>query len=75
MPMAMYSFFEEYDFSGKTIIPFCTSGGSGFSDALDIIAEYEPEATVLDGLSIGASDATSAESDVTNWLDSLGLES
>lgn len=75
MPMAMYSFFEEYDFSGKTIIPFCTSGGSGFSDAIDIIAEYEPEATVLDGLSIGASDATSAESDVTNWLDSLGLES
>ena len=62
MPMAMYSFFEEYDFSGKTIIPFCTSGGSGFSDAID-------------GLSIGASDATSAESDVTNWLDSLGLES
>ena len=48
MPMAMYSFFEEYDFSGKTIIPFCTSGGSGFSDALGIIAEYEPEATVLD---------------------------
>lgn len=75
MPMAMYSFFEEYDFSGKTIIPFCTSGGSGFSDAIDIIAEYEPEATILDGLSIGASDATSAESDVTNWLDSLGLES
>lgn len=75
MPMAMYSFFEEYDFSGKTIIPFCTSGGSGFSDALDVIAEYEPEATILDGLSIGASDATSAESDITNWLDSLGLES
>lgn len=75
MPIAMYSFFEEYDFSGKTIIPFCTSGGSGFSDALDVIAEYEPEATILDGLSIGASDATSAESDITNWLDSLGLES
>lgn len=75
MPMAMYSFFEEYDFSGKTIIPFCTSGGSGFSDALDVIAEYESEATILDGLSIGASDATSAESDITNWLDSLGLES
>lgn len=75
MPMAMYSFFEEYDFSGKTIIPFCTSGGSGFSDAISIMAEYEPEATILNGLSIGASDATSAENDITNWLDSLGLES
>ncbi|MDO4156674.1 MAG: flavodoxin [Oscillospiraceae bacterium] len=75
MPMTMYSFFEEYDFSGKTIIPFCTSGGSGFSDAISVISEYEPEATILDGLSIGASDATSAENDITDWLDSLGLES
>ena len=34
MPMVMYSFFDEYDFSGKTVIPFCTSGGSAFSDAI-----------------------------------------
>lgn len=73
MPMAMYSFFEEYDFSGKTIVPFCTSGGSGFSDALSVIAEYEPEATILDGLSVSGSSAVSAESDVENWLNSLDL--
>lgn len=75
MPIAMYSFFEEYDFSGKTIVPFCTSGGSGFSDALDVIAEYEPDAAILDGLSISASDAVNAESDVESWLESLGFNS
>lgn len=73
MPMAMYSFFEEYDFSEKTIIPFCTSGGSGFADALDVISEYEPNATILDGLSVSSSGAVNAESDVENWLDSLDL--
>ena len=34
MPMAVYSFLEEYDLSGKTVIPFVTSGGSGFSDTV-----------------------------------------
>lgn len=73
MPMAMYSFFDEYDFSGKTIIPFCTSGGSGFSDALEVIAEYEPNSTILDGLSVSGSGAVNSESDVENWLNSLKL--
>lgn len=34
MPMAVYSFLDEYDFSGKTIVPFVTSGGSGFSNTM-----------------------------------------
>ena len=37
MPMAMYSFFDEYDLSNKTIIPFNTSGGSAFSDTINTI--------------------------------------
>lgn len=73
MPMAMYSFFEEYDFSGKTIVPFCTSGGSGFSDALDVIAEYEPDATILNGLSVSGSNAVNAENDVSDWINELEL--
>lgn len=73
MPMVMYSFFDEYDFSGKTIIPFCTSGGSAFSDAISEITSMEPDATVLDGLHIGGSSVNDAESQVNEWVSELGL--
>ncbi|MGN1157537.1 MAG: flavodoxin, partial [Agathobacter sp.] len=73
MPMVMYSFFDEYDFSGKTIIPFCTSGGSGFSDAIEEIRNLEPGATVLEGLHIGGSSVSDAENRVSEWVEELGL--
>ena len=73
MPMVMYSFFDEYDFSGKTVIPFCTSGGSAFSDAIDEIKAMEPDATILDGLHIGSTSVTDAESRVSEWVQELGL--
>ncbi len=47
MPMAVYSFLDEYDLSGKTIVPFVTSGGSGFSNTISAIESAEPDATVL----------------------------
>lgn len=72
MPMIMYSFFEEYDFSGKTIVPFSTSGGSGFSDTIETIKGLEPNATVLEGLTIGASSVNHAQNDVNDWLRTLG---
>lgn len=73
MPMAMYSFFDEYDFSGKTIIPFCTSGGSGFSDSISTIKSLEPNADVVEnGLSISGSRIDNAQSDVASWLSELG---
>lgn len=73
MPMAVYSFLDEYDLSGKTIIPFVTSGGSGFSNAISEIERLEPDAVVLEGLSISGSRAASAQEDVLDWLDGLGL--
>lgn len=73
MPMVMYSFFEEYDFSGKTLIPFCTSGGSAFSDAIREITGLEPEATVLDGLHIGGSSVSDGQDRVNEWVNELGL--
>lgn len=73
MPMVMYSFFDKYDFSGKTIIPFCTSGGSAFSDAISEIKNMEPDATVLDGLHISSSSVNDAESRVNEWVSELGL--
>lgn len=52
MPMPLYSFFDEYDFGGKTVIPFCTHGGSRFSSAIETIRTLEPKANVLDGRAI-----------------------
>lgn len=53
MPQALYTFLEEYDFSGKTIIPFCPHGGSGFSRTESTIASLQPGAEVSgDGLTI-----------------------
>ncbi len=48
MPMAMYSFFEEYDFSGKTIIPFNVHNGSRFSSTISTIQSLEPNAAVVE---------------------------
>lgn len=73
MPMAMYSFFDEYDFSGKTIIPFCTSGGSGFCDSIDAIKNLEPNADVVEnGLAVSGSSAENAQNDISEWLSELG---
>ena len=73
MPMAVYSFLNEYDLSGKTIIPFVTHGGSGFSGTESAIAELEPGATVLDGLSVRDSGVADAQADVESWIAGLGL--
>lgn len=50
MPRILYTFFDTYDLSDKTITPFCTSGGSGLSGTPSIIQTLEPEANVLDGI-------------------------
>lgn len=71
MPMALYSFFDEYDFSGKTIIPFVTSGGSGFSNTINSIKSLEPNANVLDGLNISGRRVQGAEERVEEWLKNL----
>lgn len=73
MPMILYSFFDEYDFSGKTIIPFNTHGGSGFSSTISTIKELEPNAEVLDGKSISRNDIQDAEQEIVDWVNSLGL--
>ena len=74
MPMIMYTLFDEYDFSGKTIIPFNTHEGSGNGETFDDIRELEPNATVLDGLSIRGGNMSSDQSDVVRaWLQELGF--
>ena len=75
MPMAVYSFLESHDLSGKTIVPFATSGGSGFSDAISVIQELQPNATVMeDGFLTTHSQVEGVQSaDVQAWLDRLAL--
>lgn len=73
MPMVLYTFLDEYDFSGKTIIPFCTSGGSALSDTVEAIRTAEPDAVVLDGFHVSGSSAARSGNSVDNWVRSLHL--
>ena len=74
MPMPMYTFFDTYDFDGKTIVPFNTHEGSGDGGTYDDIKKLEPNLTVLEGLPIRGGDMTKDQSNkVDNWLKELGF--
>ena len=68
MPMAVYTFLEQYDFTGKTIHPFCTHEGSGLSATESDIRKAAKGATVAKGLAIHGSSVGSAETAVKKWL-------
>ena len=73
-PMILYTLFDRYDFSGKTIIPFNTHMGSGDGGTYSTIQKLEPDAKVLQGLPIEMNDAeTGASTAFKNWLKSLNL--
>ncbi|NBK79940.1 flavodoxin [bacterium D16-76] len=74
LPMPVYTFLEEYDFVGKTIIPFVTHGGSGFSATVGTIAALQPGAAVSENtLSIARGDVVNCEETVIDWANGLGL--
>ena len=74
MPQALYTFLEEYDFSGKTIIPFCPHGGSGFSRTESTIAELQPGAIVSEnGLTVSRNDVAGSRDEVAQWAAGFGL--
>ncbi|MCM1062174.1 MAG: flavodoxin, partial [Eubacterium sp.] len=73
MPMALYSFFDEYDLSGKTIIPFNSHGGSGFSQTVQSIAQLEPNAEVsTEGLSLSRGSVSTSRDTIAEWIANLG---
>lgn len=73
LPMVMYSFFDEYDFSGKTIIPFNTHNGSRFSGTIQTIEQLEPNATIIEnGFTVNERNAANSQSDIDKWLTELG---
>lgn len=74
MPMAVYSFLEEYDFGAKTIIPFITHGGSGASGTIDTISELQPGALLMGNeLVLSRNDVAESEETVVEWAKGLGI--
>ena len=73
MPMAVFTFLEHYDFSGKTILPLCTNEGSGMGGSERDIKRSCPGATVKSGLSITGSSAANSKGAVQRWLAANGL--
>lgn len=73
MPMAVFTFLESYDFSGKTIVPYCTHEGSGLGNSERDIKKLCPIAKVLPGLAIKGGTVGSADKDLESWLKKLGL--
>ena len=73
MPMILYTFFDTYDLSGKTIALFCTSGGSGLSGTVDEVKSLEPNANVTEGLHIGSTSSSNPDDAVFEWLSNIGL--
>jgi flavodoxin len=73
MPMAFFTLFEQYNFEGKTIIPFCTHEGSALGRSVTDIKRLAPQSTVRDGLAIRGRSAGNAENDISTWLRRLGM--
>lgn len=73
MPMAVHAFLETYDFSGKTILPFCTHEGSGMGRSEGDIRRLCPGAKVQKGLSIRGGSVQKAGSEIAAWLRASGV--
>lgn len=74
LPMPVYTFLEEYDFGAKTIIPFVTHGGSGFSGTINTISQLQPNAYVSENtLSLSRNSVADSEATVVEWAQGLGL--
>ncbi len=71
LPMPLFTFFESHNSSGKTVIPFCTHGGSRLSGTVELIQQLAPKAQVLEGLAISRKATSEIPEDVTEWLKKL----
>lgn len=74
IPMPIASFLEEYDFSGKTIVPFCSHGGGRFGQSLTAITKLVPEAQMGEGLSVHYSGGADLSDDIAEWLEENNIK-
>ena len=72
-PMAVYTFLESCDWTGKALVPFNTSASGGFGRSLSGIEESAAGAEILEGLDLTESELSDAESRISEWLAGLGL--
>lgn len=74
MPQAMFTFLEEYDFSGKTIIPFATHGGYGVGSSVEDIKKLCPDAKVIEDIfEADREDIGKQIKDTGGWIKGLGI--
>jgi len=73
IPMPVATFLTEYDFSGKTIVPFCTHEGSRLGRTVTDITKLCPQSTILDGLAVRGRDVKNAQNEVSKWLRKIGM--
>lgn len=73
VPMAVHSFLEEYDFDGKTVIPFVTHGTGGLAGTIQDITADLPDSEILEPIGVYRPEVDSSKPDVDAWLDSLGF--
>ena len=73
-PQVMFTFFNQYDLSGKTIIPFTTHEGSGLGSCVQDVKQAYPKANVTEGFSIYGHDVRTGKERVEKWLKKLGYQ-
>ncbi|MGA2090487.1 MAG: flavodoxin [Endomicrobiales bacterium] len=73
IPAPVRVFLSENNFSGKTLVPFCTHGGSGFGRSITDIAQLCPKSTLLEGIAIRGSDVKTAQNKVSEWLQKIKI--
>ncbi len=74
IPMPVASFLEQYDFKGKTIVPFVSHGGGRLGQSVSDIAKLSPDSTILEALSVSYSGGGSLSRDIDAWLEKNGLK-
>lgn len=66
-PMAIDTFLESYNLSGKTVVPFCTSASSDIEESMGAIRTLCPNSNILEGLTVDDTD------DIEPWLKEIGV--
>lgn len=73
MPMIIRTFYETYDLTGKTIVPFTTHAGSGLGDSERLARKYYPDGDILPGLAIQGTNSANSKTDVESWLRRINI--
>lgn len=73
IPMPIATLLETYDFSGKTIAPFCSHGGGRLGQSVTDIAKLAPTAKITEGFSVHSGGGSALSRDIDSWLNKNGL--